>query len=56
MSNELETYIIEFKLQNKEEIQLKYGGSNIKNNAKLFSDINKNIENAKINEIFRTRY
>ena len=53
MSDKLETYINEFKEQNTElcveEIQFKNGEINIIINAKLFLDINKNIEDLKIN-------
>ena len=53
MSDKLETYINEFKDQNTEmrveEIQFKNGETNIRINAKLFIDLNKSIEDLKIN-------
>ena len=53
VSDKLETYINEFKEQNTElrveEIQFKNGETNIIINAKLFLDINKSIEDLKIN-------
>ena len=53
VSDKLETYINEFKEQNTElrveEIQFKNGETNIIINAMLFLDINKSIEDLKIN-------